>query len=441
MPRMGPTQSERELMQRLPPRIVRLLRELGRMADEEGVRLYLVGGVARDLLLRRANWDLDLTVEGDGISFARLVTNRYGAGQALFERFSTARLILPDGLKIDIASLRRESYAAPAALPQVATASLEEDLFRRDFTINAMAIQLNPAHWGTLRDPFGGRRDLKKKVLRVLHDESFVDDPTRIFRAIRFAERFGFRIEPKTGRLLARAAGGNFVDRLSGPRLANELFALMKERRPDAAMRHLRRLRLLRSLHPDLAPGKRTERVLAVLPWAIRDWKRLSPGTSVDRPLLGVMALLSEAPQPAISGTIRRLQLSAAESGALEWAGQRTSRIAKLLSSASPLRPSQIYRLLSGVPDAALVLVLAKGRVDNRRAEHGRLMRRLRRFLTRDRHARTTINGNTLKEFGLRPGPHFKRILDQLLEERLDGRITADGEEKARARTLAKQYR
>jgi tRNA nucleotidyltransferase (CCA-adding enzyme) len=427
-------------MRRLPPRIVRLLRQLGRMADEERRKLFLVGGVARDLLLGRANWDLDLTVEGDGISFARLVTNRYGAAQALFERFSTARLVLPDGLKIDIASMRRESYSAPAALPNVASASLEEDLFRRDFTINAMAIQLNLAHWGKLLDPFGGRQDLKKKVLRVLHDESFVDDPTRIFRAIRFAERFGFRIEPKTGRLLARAASANLVDRLSGPRLANELFALMNERHPDAAMRHLRRLRLFRFLHPDLAPGKRAERVLAVLPRAVTDWKRLSPGTSVDRPLLGVMALLSDAPQSAINGTIRRLQLSAAESGALEWAGQRTSRIANLLSRASPLRPSQIYRLLSGVPDEALALVLAKGRAGNGRAENGRLMRRLRRFLTRDRHARTTVNGETLKEFGLRPGPHFKRILDQLLEERLDGRITAASQERARAKTLAEQY-
>jgi tRNA nucleotidyltransferase (CCA-adding enzyme) len=214
----------------------------------------------------------------------------------------------------------------------------------------------------------------------------------------------------------------------------------MKERHPDATMRHLRRLRLLRFLHPGLLPGKRTERVMAVLPRAIRDWKRLGPGTSVDRPLLGVMALLSDAPQSAIDGSIHRLQLSAAQSGALEWAGQRTSHITKLLSSAAPLRPSQIYRLLSGMPDEALAMVLAKGRVDNSRAENGRLMRRLRRFLTRDRHARTTINGETLKDFGLRPGPHFKRILDQLLDERLDGRITAAGDERARARTLAEQY-
>ena len=441
MPEMATNQLTRQLLRRLPPRIVRLLRELGRSADEKGIGLYLVGGVVRDLLLNRRNWDVDLTVEGDGISFARQVTNRYGAGLALFERFSTARLVFPDGLKVDIASTRRESYADPAALPDVMTASLEEDLFRRDFTINAMAIQLNLAHWGALRDPFGGREDLKDKTLRVLHDRSFVDDPTRIFRAIRFAERFGFRIEPDTGRLLASASRANLVARLSGPRLANEIFALMKEEHPDAAIRHLRRLRLLRFLHPRLSPGTQTERLLAVLPQTIGAWERRWAELSLDRPLLWVMALLAHTSASVIAGTIQRLQLSATESRALEWAGEKTSRIAKILSSDALLRPSQIYRLLSSLPNEAVALVLAKGLVSSSKAVGiARLKRRLTRFLECDRLTTTTISGDTLKEFGLRPGPHFKKILDRLLDERLDGRITAAAEERDRARTLAKQY-
>src|SRR6476659_4198171 len=440
MPEMAPHQSRRQLLRRLPQRIVRLLRELGRLADEKGIGLYLVGGVVRDLLLKRSNWDLDLTVEGNGISFARLVTNRYGAGLALFERFATARLVFPDGLKVDIASTRRESYADPAALPDVVTASLEEDLFRRDFTINAMAIQLNLAHWGELCDPFRGQRDLKNKTLRVLHDRSFVDDPTRIFRAIRFAERFGFRIEPNTGRLLARASQANLVGRLSGPRLANEIFALMKEEYPDASIRRLRRLRLLRFLHPRLSPEKRTEGLLAVLPQTIGAWKRRCPELSLDRPLLWVMALLAHASAAVIAGTIQRLQLSATESQALEWAGEKTSRIAKTLSSDALLRPSQIYRLLSRLPNEALGLVLAKSLVSSKAAGIARLKRRLTRFLERDRLTTTTINGDTLKDFGLRPGPHFKKILDRLLDERLDGRITAAAQERDRARILAKQY-
>src|SRR4029079_43227 len=219
--------SARQLLRRLPKRLAEFLRRVGRLADAEGIRLYLVGGVVRDLLLKRNIWDLDLTVEGDGPSFARLAAKRFGAGLALFERFATARLVFPRGLKVDIASTRRESYADPAALPDVVKASLEEDLFRRDFTINAMAIQLNQPCWAELHDPYGGQGDLKHKVLRVLHDKNFIDDPTRIFRAIRFAERFKFRLEPNPARLLARAAKTDLVARLSGPRLANEMFALM----------------------------------------------------------------------------------------------------------------------------------------------------------------------------------------------------------------------
>ncbi|HKT34530.1 MAG TPA: hypothetical protein VJR03_06830, partial [Nitrospira sp.] len=339
MLKMAPTPSPRQVLSRLPRRIVRLLRDLGRLADQERVALYLVGGVVRDLLLKRPNWDLDLTVEGDGVSFARLVTNRYGAGLALFERFSTARLILPDGLKVDIASTRRESYANPAALPDVATASLEDDLFRRDFTINAMAVQLNQASWGQLRDPFGGQRDLKHKTLRVLHNRSFVDDPTRIFRAIRFSERFGFRIEPNTGRLLARASKANLIARLSGPRLANEMFALMKEDHAGAAIRRLRRLRLLRFLHRRLVLGRQTERLLAALPKAMSVWQRQYPAIPLDRPLLWVMALLADASDSVIAGTVKRLQLSARHSEALRWAGSKSSDLADTLSGVAPLRP------------------------------------------------------------------------------------------------------
>ena len=226
-------------MGRLPQERLSLLRELGNLADEEGVSLYLVGGVVRDLLLKRKNWDLDLAVEGDGIAFARLVADRYGAGLAVFERFATARLVFQDGLKMDIATTRRESYAQPAVLPTVQPASIEEDLYRRDFTINAIAIQLNPRQFGRLLDPYGGQRDLRARTIRVLHAGSFQDDPTRIFRAIRFEQRFGFRLERTTLRLLAQAASTNLIQQLSGPRLQNEILLLFAEHDPVRAIARL----------------------------------------------------------------------------------------------------------------------------------------------------------------------------------------------------------
>src|SRR5262245_27340800 len=229
---MKPRMTGNDLLRGIPQEQLSLLRTLGNLADEGGVSLYLVGGVVRDLLLKYKNWDLDLTVEGDGVAFARLVAERFRAGLAVFERFATARLTFPDGLKLDIAATRRESYAQPALLPTVQPALIEEDLARRDFTINAIAVQLNPQQFGRLLDPHGGQRDLRAHTIRVLHAGSFQDDPTRIFRAIRFEQRFGFRLEPTTLHLLAQAASTNLIRQLSGPRLQNEILLLFAERDP-----------------------------------------------------------------------------------------------------------------------------------------------------------------------------------------------------------------
>src|SRR5262249_51153185 len=175
--------------------------------------------------------------------FARLVADRTGAGLAVFERFATARLAFPDSLKMDIATTRREAYAESAVLPTVQAASIEEDLSRRDFTINAIAVQLNLDHFGRVRDPYEGRRDLRARMIRVLHAGSFEDDPTRIFRAIRFEQRFGFRLERTTVGLLAQAASTDLIRGLSGPRLRNEILLLFTQREPVRALTRLGQLK------------------------------------------------------------------------------------------------------------------------------------------------------------------------------------------------------
>lgn len=434
---MAADMTRKNILRGLPTGRRTLLRELGTLADEQGLSIYLVGGVVRDLLLRRENWDLDVTVEGDGIAFARLVADRYGAGVAFFDRFATARLVLPDGLKLDIASTRRESYARPAALPDVAPASLKEDLYRRDFTINAMAIQLNPAGFGQLFDPYGGQRDLKAGTIRVLHDGSFVDDPTRIFRAIRFAERFGFHLEPATGRLLRQAAATNLVTNLSGPRLCNELLLLMNERDPGRTAGSLARLNLLRFLHPRLRYGKSARRLVTVLPQALAWWKKQCPDAPVDRSLAYFMAVLSENGPVVIRSVIQRLQLSKAQSRAVEWAGQRTSRMARELSRLVDLRPARVYRLLMAMPDEALVLALGKGLATKKDEAVRRLRRRLSRFVKCDRYAALLVGGNDLKQLGLTPGPRYKKILDRLLDARINGEVKTEAQERDMARRMA----
>jgi tRNA nucleotidyltransferase (CCA-adding enzyme) len=431
--------SSRNLLSRLPRERLSLLRELGTFADEQGVSLYLVGGVVRDLLLRRENWDLDLTVEGDGIAFARLVADRYGAGLAVFERFATARLALPNSLKIDIASTRRESYVKPAALPDVTSASLQEDLYRRDFTINAMAIQLNPATFGHLHDPYGGQRDLRAKTIRVLHERSFVDDPTRIFRAIRFTRRFGFSLESSTRDLLEEAAATKLIQQLSGPRLCNEILLLLGERDPGKPIKSLVLLRLLRFLHPRLRYTKKGERVVAVLPRALAWWKKQCPGHVVERPLVYLMALLSRSGPAVLRSVIQRLQLSSLQSNAVERAGQKTDQLVQVLEQTKDMRPARVYRFMAGLPDDAIVLLVAKGFAMGKGGGVHRLTRRLSSFLKHDRLVTTILRGEDLKRLGLKPGPQFKKILDRLLDARLDGQVRTESDERAFVNRMAQQ--
>ena len=418
------------LLQRLPDRVVELLREIGQLGDERGCQVYVVGGVVRDLLLGHITLDLDLTVEGDGIAFARLVADRYGAGLAVFERFATARLTFPDGLKMDIATTRRESYAQPAVLPTVQPASIEEDLYRRDFTINAIAMQLNPGQFGHLLDAYGGQRDLRARTIRVLHVGSFQDDPTRIFRAIRFEQRYGFRLEHTTSRLLAQAASTNLIQQLSGPRLQNEIQLLFAEHNPVRAIARLAQLKLLRFLHRRLCYTTNVRRVVTAVPKALAWWARRFTDSVVDRPIVYLMALSSESSPAVVAAMIRRFALSRVHAENVSAGGSRIDRALKQLTNKGTVRPSQVYRLLADLSDEALVLLLAKqvGR------QHGVRLSLLKRHLltyVKNRTVKTALTGLDLQSMGLKPGPQYKTILGKLLDARIDGMITTEAEERA----------
>lgn len=417
-------------LNRLPARHLHLLRQIGRLADERDVSVYLVGGVVRDLLLKRENWDLDLTVEGDGIAFARLVADRYGAGLAVFERFATARLAFPDGLKMDIATTRRESYAQPAVLPTVQPASIEEDLSRRDFTINAIAIQLNSGQFGRVFDVYGGERDLHARTIRVLHAGSFQDDPTRILRAIRFEQRFGFRLERATVRLLAQAASRNLIQQLSGPRLQNEILLLFAEHDPVCAIARLGQLKLLRFLHRRLCYTKNVKRVVTAVPKALAWWARRFPDSMIDRPIVYLMALSSESSAVVVAALIRRLALSREQAKNVSAGGRRVDRALKRLTNKGAARPSQVYRLLANFSDEALVLLLAK-QISRQQGVGMSLLKRHLVAYVKNKAVKTALTGRDLQAMGLQPGPQYKTILGKLLDARIDGVITTEAEERA----------
>jgi tRNA nucleotidyltransferase (CCA-adding enzyme) len=422
------------LLNRIPARLRYLLKHVGRLADEQGVSVFLVGGVVRDLLLKRENFDLDLAIEGNGIAFARLVADQYRAGLAIFERFATARLVFPDGLKVDIATTRQESYARPALLPTVQPAPIQADLFRRDFTINAIAVQLNSQQWGRVFDPFAGQQDLRSHTIRVLHAGSFQDDPTRIFRAIRFEQRFRFRLTRTTSRLLAQAASRNLIERLSGPRLQNEILLLLAERDPVRVIARLAQLKLLRFLHPRLCYTKNVKRMVTAVPKAIGWWTRRFPDSAIDRPIVYLMGLLSDSSQAVVAGVIRRLAFSREQAKKVSDGGHRVDHVLKRLTDNRAAKPSQVYHLLEALSHEVLVLLLAKQQGMQCGAQ-SLVKRRIAEYM-KGKVIKTALTGWDLQTMGLKPGPLYKTILGKLLNARIDGVIKTEADERALAHKL-----
>lgn len=237
---------ERIRFSRLPEDVRSLLREITIVADERGVSVWLVGGMVRDLLVGRSSLDIDIVVEGDGAAFAGILGKRLGGRVLVHRQFGTATMDVPCGLKVDVVTARRELYARPGALPDVIFAQLSDDLFRRDFTINAIAASLNASDLGTIRDDFDGAGDLKKGLVRIMHYRSFVDDPTRIIRAVRYEKRFGFKLEARTLSALKTACHEDAFMTITPVRYYNEFKRMLDEDDPLLALRRLRTLDGLR---------------------------------------------------------------------------------------------------------------------------------------------------------------------------------------------------
>ena len=233
----------------LPVEAVALIKETAAIAGEKNLPLYLVGGIVRDLMLWHSSADLDLVVEGDATAFAKEFTRKVGGTLTIHKMFNTAK-VTRDNLTVDIAMARTETYAKPGALPVVTPGTLKTDLFRRDFTINAMAICLSPDRYGELIDLYRGLKDLNGKAIRILHENSFIDDATRIWRAIRYEQRLGFQIEPGTLRLLKRDV--NLLKTVGGYRLRRELELVLKEKEPEKALVRADKLGVLKALHPSI---------------------------------------------------------------------------------------------------------------------------------------------------------------------------------------------
>jgi tRNA nucleotidyltransferase (CCA-adding enzyme) len=419
------------MRRRLPAKIFNRLQEIGRLADDIGMPAYLVGGLVRDLILGHKNLDVDIAVEGDGMTFARRLADRYGAGLKVFDRFATALVVFRDGFKLDVATARRESYAHPTALPTVRPSSIKDDLYRRDFTINALAIRLNASHFGELVDFYGGQRDLEAKTIRVLHACSFVDDPTRVFRAIRFEQRFGFRIEKHTLTLLKEAAASDLIRQLSGPRLRNEVMRLLSEQAPARAIRRMAEFDLLRFLHAGLALTAHLAGLLSDLGKSLAWWAKRFPRRPLDRALVYFIGLMDELSAPATDAVVKRLALPGEQANKICLAKRHLAPALRFLVRHRSPRPSEVYLALADLPDEGLVLLVAKARTED-------IVRLVSAYVTTQQHVTPSLNGADLKALGLKPGPIYKQILDRLLKARLNGEVKTKADERELVKKLAK---
>lgn len=406
----------------LPQPIVAMLKQFGQVAEQLGVHAYLVGGFVRDLMLRRKNLDIDLVIEGDGIRFAETFAQQQGCRVRSHRKFHTAVIIFPDGFKVDVASARMEFYAEPGALPTVEYSSIKLDLFRRDFTINTLAISLDATRFGELLDFFGGLRDLRNKTLRVLHNLSFVEDPTRVFRAIRFEQRLGFHLGAQTEFLLTSAVNRGFLGRLGGPRVLNEIKAIFSEEDPLPAIERMASLELLRFLHEALELNDEMKALFESVQRALHWFDLLYTGERCDVWLIYLLGLTWTLPDAETHTLTKRLGLTTQQTTLLVDQAADGRRLLGQMAhgerSGRAMPPSFLYRHLHTASLELLLMLVAAAPSDSAR-------RLLSQFLIEGRHRQPLLNGDDLKQMGIPPGPDFRRLLDQLLEAQLDGEVTS----------------
>jgi len=420
----------------LPAKVAELLRFSGRIAEEMGFKAFAVGGFVRDLILGAGNYDLDIVIEGNSIDYAKRLAGELCGVYIYHKRFGTGTVFFPcpKGIapgrsaggkcKIDIAMTRTEIYERPAALPTVKFGPIENDLYRRDFTINAMALGLGRKRFGELLDPFNGRKDLKEGRIRALHDLSFVDDPTRIFRAVRFEQRLNFRIEPHTEELIKKAAGLKMVDRTQKQRIRDEMIAILSEEEPLKAVRRLSELNELRFIDKNLRLTKSVVSMFGSAGEALKwyDKSALKRKHVTERWLLYMAALLDGLGLDDVIRICSEFVFRKDDSKKLNRFKADQRKVLGMLSKKGKMRPSEVYDCLKDYPQDLLLMLVAKSRSQTAR-------RRIMAFMEKYSEVRLRLRGEDLKKEGVKPGPHFKDIMEKALYAKLDGKIKTKAEE------------
>lgn len=402
-----------DLIKKLPEKIQKILLVCGEIGEDMGFPTYVVGGFVRDLLLSVTNFDLDIVIEGSGMAFGEKLAKRLGGKVKLHDKFQTALVILPDGSKIDIATCRTEFYARPAALPEVTGSSIKQDLYRRDFTINTLAVKLNTRDFGQLIDFFSARRDLQSGVIRILHNLSFVDDPTRIFRAIRFEQRYQFKMDQNTENLLKSALAINIFRQVSAERIRDELILILSEPRPLPALLRMQQLKILKLIHPKIAIAQKIQENLEDITSTLVEFAALVKREKVESWMIYFAALVSPLTPEEIREIGKRFKITQTQEKKLVMEREKIKAAIRRLSEAQ-VSNSEIYDFLCDLSLEMLIYLLS--RCNNRLAR-----RRLINYLNHLRGSKPIVEGRHLREWGYHPGHYFGTILKELFTAQLDG--------------------
>lgn len=408
------------MLERLPGKILYILQMAGKIADDIESSAYCVGGYVRDLFLQVPNFDVDLVVEGDGKELANRLAESLEAKVRIHERFGTATVILEDGNKIDIATARTEYYEFPAALPRVERSSIKEDMYRRDFTINTLALCLNPDRFGDLIDYFGGRKDLENKCVRILYNLSFVEDPTRILRAIRFEQRYRFSIENDTLRFARDAIERKMLGKLSYNRILRELILILNEKDPLPALNRMVDIGVWKDIFPEINYVDIRQEMLRRIPVLISWWQERYLSGDVRPWLIYFIVMFTGLKGEDLHNFFNRYPLDKESRKAMEDAVNIPGLAVQI--SREKLLPSQMDEILVHFGSNNLIYLLLC-------LENESTWDSVVAYLDARENAEVRINGNDLQNMGLKPGPQYKEIFDELYELKLNGVIKDKREE------------
>jgi tRNA nucleotidyltransferase (CCA-adding enzyme) len=399
--------------ERIKKEVLKKLSAIGDLADEMNYHTYLVGGFVRDLLLRNENYDIDIVVEGDGIRFAEELARLVSAKMRPHKEFGTAKVIYPEGFSVDIATARLEYYKAPATLPIVEHSSLKLDLYRRDFTINTLAISLNKNTRGELIDFFGAQRDIKEKTVRVLHSLSFVEDPTRVFRAVRFERRFGFQIGKYTLNLIKNAMRMGFLAKIKGSRMWSELALILSEENPAGIFKRLHELDLLKFVYPGLVFDIDKTHLFKEMETVIK-WYRLLYKDKLNHTLYYLLGLVDYAPMTDVTEFAKKLELSETVRKKIVGEVDKTRRVmAKFGPGVKEMKKSEIFHELGQLGLETQLFLMAKTGSDETK-------KIISNYITYADSFKPLLTGKHLQQMGIKEGPVFREILDALKDAKID---------------------